>query len=663
MGRSFTGMIGQVSLRRVLRLSVGILSSALVAAQPVLAQVASAPGGPEISSAPNGIEMVLIQTPNGQGVSHNQYDVFNVGPDGLILNNIAQPFGQTHLAGIVEGNANLAGGAAQIILNEVVGANPSSLTGYLEVGGTRADVIVANPYGMTCDGCGFLNTDRLTLSTGAPQFDAGTFTGLSVDDGAIAIGTNGLDALDTTRFDLIARRITVAGSVHGQRINVIAGRNDVIYATGEITERPDDGSPAPDLAIDSTVLGGMYAGALSITSTEDGVGVRAPQQMAATTGEMVLTADGRLVIGQASAAGAVAVESTQGSVEVEEVLVSGGDLSLTSAEDLIAAADARIVSGAAALFDVGRDLQAGAASEIAAGSSVAMSVAQDAVFGDGARVLSYGDVSINAERITGGAETVFLAGAAGGEGDTSQTTLSLGASETIMLAGLAGSAGDISVVAQVLDIAADGALPAGRFVAGGTAQFQLTRLEALEGSLEAGARLELENAGGILEIEGGILQAGEDVTLAGEGIVVSGIVQSLGGAVVAAATAGNLIATGTLAGESVDLHAAGLLETTGTVQGMGSVALSGIELVNSGVISGWDVSLTGDVITNDGTAYGMAALSLFSGGDVTNMGAFSVRRLAGDCGWGRRAQPGAEQCGRRRNPRGRRCGFGAGGSG
>ncbi|WP_404829515.1 two-partner secretion domain-containing protein [Dickeya solani] len=50
--------------------------------------------------------------------------------------------------------------------------NRSRLAGYLEVAGQAANVVVANPYGITCSGCGFLNTPRITLTTGTPQFDA-----------------------------------------------------------------------------------------------------------------------------------------------------------------------------------------------------------------------------------------------------------------------------------------------------------------------------------------------------------------------------------------------------------------------------------------------------------------------------------------------------------
>jgi hypothetical protein len=69
-------------------------------------------------------------------------------------------------------------------------------------------------------------------------------------------------------------------------------------------------------------VGGMYANAITITSTEDGVGVRAPTEMAANAGEMMITADGRLVMGSASATGSITATSTTSDVEIEGTVVA-----------------------------------------------------------------------------------------------------------------------------------------------------------------------------------------------------------------------------------------------------------------------------------------------------------------------------------------------------
>ena len=74
----------------------------------------------------------------------------------LVLNNSLDKLSQSQLAGFLQNNTNLNGASASLILNEVNGGSPSQLKGYTEVFGQQAGVIVANPYGITCNGCGFI---------------------------------------------------------------------------------------------------------------------------------------------------------------------------------------------------------------------------------------------------------------------------------------------------------------------------------------------------------------------------------------------------------------------------------------------------------------------------------------------------------------------------
>ena len=111
----------------------------------------------------------------------------------------------TQLGGYIIGNSNLNGRAATVILNEVNGGSPSQLRGYTEVAGQGAHVILANPHGISCDGCGFINTPKVTLSTGRPILENGRLARYDVEGGAIAIEGRGLNASNVSQFELITR--------------------------------------------------------------------------------------------------------------------------------------------------------------------------------------------------------------------------------------------------------------------------------------------------------------------------------------------------------------------------------------------------------------------------------------------------------------------------
>ncbi len=227
-----------------------------------------------VGQAGNGVPVINIAAPNGSGLSHNQYQQYNVDSQGVILNNATQATQSTQLGGIIVGNPNLGGNAANTILNEVVGANASQLKGYTEVAGQSARVIVANPYGVTCNGCGFINTPRVTLSTGKPVLDSnGQLERFNVQGGSISIDGVGLNADNVDQFDIITRSTKINARLQAHKLNIITGRNDVNDQTLEATALADDGSAKPELAIDSSALGGMYAGAVKLVGTEAGVGV------------------------------------------------------------------------------------------------------------------------------------------------------------------------------------------------------------------------------------------------------------------------------------------------------------------------------------------------------------------------------------------------------
>ncbi|MGB0960923.1 MAG: filamentous hemagglutinin N-terminal domain-containing protein, partial [Halocynthiibacter sp.] len=611
-----------ITLKNFFLNAVRGVSIGLLVVQPVFAQATVVPAatGPAIVQAPNGVDVVQINTPNSTGVSHNTYDQFNVGPNGLILNNINSNFASTQLGGIIEGNSNLQEGAASVILNEVVGPNPSSLTGYLEVGGTRADVVVANPYGITCNGCGFINADRLTLTTGTPEFSGDHFTGVSVEDGKIAIGENGLDASDALRFDLISRQVDFAGTVKGQEINVVAGRNNVIYATGEIIKKAPNGT-SPALSIDSTVLGGMYAGAISITSTEEGVGVKAPQNMSASTGGMTITADGRLVIGKASAKGPVRVKTTRDAIEVQTSLKGENGVEVSSAGDLLISADGRLVAGAAMVLNSGGATNLGTDAQVASAGALTVTALDAITLQGGAKLASYSDLLVTSATLSADEGAVIAAGVSS---DTpNQGNLTLHVTDRVDLNGaMAAASGDVAVISKIVDIAASGGLPAGKFVAGKSAAFTLTQLHSQDATIRANEALSITGTSGMLSIDGAVVQAGGDVTLSAKALALTSDIQSIAGVLKIASSIGAISTSGTLLGQSVDIDSAGDFTNSGVVQGHSLVDIVAANMVNTGAVQSVDgaVNLTVDQLTTSDTVFGKTAVAIKAATSVSNSG-------------------------------------------
>lgn len=289
--------------------------------------------GTSLGQAGNGVPIVNIAAPNGSGLSHNQFSDYNVGREGLILNNATGRTQSTQLGGIILGNPNLQGRAVSTILNEVTGSNPSHLRGFTEVAGQGARVIVANPHGITCNGCGFINTPRVTLSTGKPILDGnGQVRSYQVDGGAIAIEGTGLDARNVDRFELITRSAKVNAKLHAKQLDIVTGRNDVDANTLKATARASDGSAAPSLAIDRTALGGMYAGAIRLVGTEKGVGVRLAGDMAVDAGDLDIDASGKLTLANASAGQDVKLNADE--VELTGSTYAGRNASVNSSGDV-----------------------------------------------------------------------------------------------------------------------------------------------------------------------------------------------------------------------------------------------------------------------------------------------------------------------------------------
>ncbi|MDO5640378.1 MAG: hemagglutinin repeat-containing protein [Neisseria sp.] len=329
-----TGAAGAVSgaafrlplLRFALMTVLGLAAVLPVRAAGIVADKA-APKNQQatILQTANGLPQVNIQTPTAGGVSVNQYRQFDVDAAGAVLNN-SRGNVQTQLGGWIQGNPWLAGGEAKVIVNQVNSDHPSLLNGYIEVGGKRAEVVVANPAGIRVNGGGFINAAGATLTTGTPVINNGHLDAFRVRGGRVSIAGKGLDTSDADYTRILAEAAEVNAGIWARDLQVAAGRNDVA-ADGAVTAvsggAVSDGlSPAPSVAIDTGSLGGMYAGKITLLSTDKGVGINNAGQLFAAAGGVALSADGKIT----NSGSIVASDKNSSGADAAAVQINAGAL-------------------------------------------------------------------------------------------------------------------------------------------------------------------------------------------------------------------------------------------------------------------------------------------------------------------------------------------------
>ncbi len=376
LGHTLSQCVGKISA-----VSFSLLI-ALGAIQPVQAAIiadGNAPGGqqPTIVNSANGTPQVNIQTPSAGGVSRNTYSQFDVDKQGAILNN-SHKMTQTQQGGWVDGNPWLAKGEAKVILNEVNSRDPSRLNGYIEVAGQRAQVVIANPSGITCNGCGFINANRATLTTGQAQMNNGNLTGFNVERGEVVVEGAGMDSSRQDYTEIIARSTKINAGLWANDLKVTTGRNKVDAAHQQIDKQSDDPATRPQLAVDVSKLGGMYAGKIRMIGTETGVGVRNAGNIGAQAGSVVVTADGRIEnSGKISSGGDTQLASNTGASNSGSVfaagnaeVTSGGDVqnsgSIAARNDVrVQAASLNSSKGSTLVAGVQQDGKLGGSGELA----------------------------------------------------------------------------------------------------------------------------------------------------------------------------------------------------------------------------------------------------------------------------------------------------------
>ncbi|WP_405125213.1 hemagglutinin repeat-containing protein [Ralstonia pseudosolanacearum] len=569
----------------------------------------SVPGPhPVVGVAANGTPVVNINAPSAAGVSSNAFTHYNVGQAGVVLNNSGQN-SQTQIAGWVQGNPFLGNNSARVILNQVTSGNPSTLAGPTEIAGTRANLIVANPAGIICSGCSFIQAPRVTLTTGTPNFDAlGNLSSLSVQQGQITVNGAGLDARGA-QLDLLSRAMAINGAVWAERLNAVAGANSVDY--GSVTPTAIAGTgPAPQVAIDVGQLGSMFGGgATRLIGTEQGLGVNIGGNLAALTGRLDLSANGDVTItptGRVQSAADLAIAapnvtnqgaiSTPGTVSISGStantgsVVAGGNVAIagpqiTNAGTIGAGVDANggvtqagsVALNAAGTVRNGGSLLAGQDIGVSAGR---IDTSNGSVNARGAVTLTAaGDVSSCGAAVSANSVAIQAGGTLDNAAGSlwSATGMQVGAQRVANQGGLLGAVGDVAVTAGSVDNGA------------GTIGSQTGHLNV--------------NSTGAIANAGGKLIAAQDVSLTGTSL------GNQGGTV----SARNL---------SINTGNGGIDNTGGTVSAAGTAAIGAGALVNRGgtLAAVGDVALKVGRLDNTSGALGSqtASLSVTSTGAIDN---------------------------------------------
>ncbi|NQS80635.1 filamentous hemagglutinin N-terminal domain-containing protein [Pantoea agglomerans] len=626
-------MDDQIKLSLPRRL-LSYLICSLIAFQPLLpafsAAIAPVTPGTKVDAAGNGVPVINIATPNAAGLSHNQYQNYNVGQEGLILNNATGRLTQTQLGGLVQNNPNLkAGQEARAIINEVVGANRSQLQGYTEVAGKAANVMVANPYGITCNGCGFINTPNVTLTTGKPQLDAqGNLQSLEVTKGAISIEGKGLDGSQADAVSIIARATEINAGIHAKDLNVTLGANRV-GADGSVTPIAGEGA-APSVAVDTGALGGMYANRIHLVSSENGVGVNLGN-LNARQGDMVLDAQGRLSINNSLTSGALTAKGS--SITLQGEHKAGGNVALTAQQDIALNAaslgsDASLdlnsqgnitlkgssvkagqnvrLSGANLNVDnsssgsavdalqLSATSQLDNAGQLAAAKTLDIQAAQIANRGS---LASNGDVQVrtntlqqNGKLLAQGKNTLAVSGQLTNRDEISGSSLNI-QSGTLDNSGKLISTGDATITANRLN-------QDGIFSAQGNALFSVADTFSNSGNLVSQR----------LQIDALTLNNSGEMVSHGDAVINSDTLQQNG----------SITARG-----DAQLTARGRLENQGAISSQNALILNSAQLRNMGSLTAPNLTLTTGQISNGGLLQGSYQLSLHAG-QLDNLAAGTI---------------------------------------
>lgn len=310
-------------------------------------------GGATFAPSSNNIPVLNITKPTSSGVSVNKFNDLNVGTEGLILNNLNllnyNTSYRSELSGEhIEFNPNFRDGeSAKIILNEVVSSNKTVLSGTTEIYGQKADYIVANPNGITCNGCGFINTSRLSLITGSSNIIDGKIDSFKIAPNATlrinGVGVENFGLYAQSPAELVSNAIKISGEVSTLGdLKIFAGNDRYDWNTQTISS---DNTTGSEIAIDVSSVGGMKADNIYVVATGKGFGVNLDGNLI-SSGNIEITADGNIAVKNIIADGKIAIQSNKDIVVKKDSRIASNTLfyaksanNITTNGDYILSAD------------------------------------------------------------------------------------------------------------------------------------------------------------------------------------------------------------------------------------------------------------------------------------------------------------------------------------
>ncbi|RPE03238.1 filamentous hemagglutinin N-terminal domain-containing protein, partial [Candidatus Pantoea deserta] len=642
------------------RRALSYLICCLVAMQPMLpavaAQITPVTPGTQMDAAANGVPVVNIATPNAAGVSHNQYQQYNVGQEGLILNNATGQLNQTQLGGLIQNNPHLkAGHEAQAIINEVTGANRTQLQGYTEVAGKAASVMVANPYGITCNGCGFINTPNVTLTTGKPQLDGnGNLAALEVSKGSVIIEGQGLDGSHADAVSIVARATEINAGIHAKDLSVTVGANR-IGADGSVTPIAGEGV-APSVAVDTGALGGMYANRIRLISGEKGVGVNLGN-LVAKQGDIQLDSRGQLTLNNSLSSGTLTAKGT--SVTLSGDNKAAGQIAVSAQQDVAIGAgtlvsDAGIaVTANGSLAAKGAQLTAGRDIRLS-GNTLSVDQASKGNAGEAIQLQANTQLS-NAGHFTSGKTLSVAAQRVDNSGSlaSATTTVNAGTLNNGSAASIAAT-GNLSLRSDRLinqGLLSAPALTLNSAQTDNSGQIQGSDALSFSGdrfsNLASGALS--SNNGFSLNFQNldndGVISSGATLTLSGKDLTNAGEINAANLTAlnerINNRSGGSLLAEHRLQLKNHELNnggkiaaeqlttGAGAVSNSGTLQAKQTLETQGQQLTNSGtILSDGQLTLIADTLNNAGTLQGqqlaVSATDALNSGKVLSLGDASI---------------------------------------